>query len=237
MAADALVLAPGLMCDATVWRAPLAACGGRLPVSVADYGELDSLQAMARELLRAAPRQFALAGHSMGGRVGLEVVRLAPERVTHLALLDTGCRALPEGIDGRRERDVREGFLRLAREQGVAAMARHWVRGMLHRDRLHDTPLVEEIVQMFGRKPQEIFAAQIRALLARPEAAELLPAVRVPALVLTGAQDVNSPPAANSEMAALIPGATLCVLPRCGHMSMQEQPEAVNAALEEWLQR
>jgi pimeloyl-ACP methyl ester carboxylesterase len=237
MAARTLVLAPGLMCDATVWCAPLAAFADRLATQVAEYGALDSLPEMARELLRTAPHRFALAGHSMGGRVALEVMRQAPQRVTHLALLDTGCRALPGGIDGRREREVREGFLRLAHEQGVPAMARHWVRGMLHRDRLHDTPLVEEIVQMFTRKSGDIFGAQIRALLARPDATELLPAIRVPTLVLTGAQDVNSPPAANEEMAARIPGATLCVVERCGHMSMQEQPAAVTAALEQWLQR
>ncbi len=237
MAAKALVLAPGLMCDATVWSAPVAAFAPRLPTQVADYGTLESLPEMARELLRTAPARFALAGHSMGGRVALEVMRLAPQRVTHLALLDTGCHALPAGIDGRREREVRDGFLRLAREQGVPAMARHWVRGMLHRERLRDAPLVEEIVQMFGRKSLDVFAAQIRALLARPDATALLPAIRVPTLVLTGEQDTNSPPAANQELAALIPGATLCVLQRCGHMSMQEQPAAVTAALEQWLQQ
>lgn len=237
MTAPALVLVPGLMCDATVWRAPLASFGSRMPMQVADHGLLDSLPAMARALLRAAPSRFALAGHSMGGRVALEVLRLAPERVTHLALLDTGCRALPEGEAGLREREVREGFLRLARAQGVQAMARHWVRGMVHRDRLRDASLVEEIVAMFGRKPVEVFAAQVRALLARPDATALLGGIRVPTLVLTGDQDTNSPPAVNREMASAIPQATLCVLERCGHMSMQEQPANVVAALEQWLQR
>lgn len=237
MAASALVLVPGLMCDASVWRAPMAALDPRLPVQVADHGRLDSLPAMARALLRRAPSRFALAGHSMGGRVALEVMRIAPERVTHLALLDTGCRALPEGEAGVREREVREGFLRLAREQGVQSMARHWVRGMVHRDRLRDAALVEEIVAMFARKPVEVFAAQVRALLDRPDATALLGAIRVPTLVLTGEQDTNSPPAVNREMADAIPDATLCVLERCGHMSMQEQPEAVVAALAQWLQR
>jgi len=237
MAATALVLAPGLMCDDTVWRAPLAAIGATIPVRVADHGKLDSLPAMARALLQSAPRRFALAGHSMGGRVALEVVRLAPERVTHLALLNTGCRALPSGDAGVRERRVREGFLKLAREQGVQAMARHWVRGMVHRDRLRDEALVEEIVQMFVRRPAGVFAAQIRALLERPDASGLLTAIRVPTLVLTGDHDTNSPPAVNQEIASAIPGADLCVIERCGHMSMQEQPALVVAALQQWLQR
>ena len=75
-----VVLLPGLVCDATVWehaRQPLAA---RTDVHVAQHGTLDSLGAMAEKVLREAPSRFALAGHSMGGRVALEVWRRAPER-------------------------------------------------------------------------------------------------------------------------------------------------------------
>lgn len=235
--ASALVLVPGLMCDGTVWRAARTALAQWLPVQVPDHGVADSLPAMAAQLLQAAPPRFAIAGHSMGGRVALEVLRQAPERVSHLALLDAGCHALADDAAGAREREVRAGFLRLAHEQGVAAMARHWVRGMLHPDRLGDAELVEEIVQMFSRKPVAVFAAQIEALLNRPEAGPLLPQIRVPTLVLSGDRDANSPPAANQEMAAAIPGAQLVLLQHCGHMAPQEHPVAVTAALTDWLQR
>eukprot|EP01031_Cornospumella_fuschlensis_P052683 gene52683-biopygen42413 len=55
-----------------------------------DYGDADTITAMAEAALAVAPPAFALAGHSMGGRVALEVVRLAPERVQQLILMDTG---------------------------------------------------------------------------------------------------------------------------------------------------
>ena len=86
-----LLLLPGLMCDASVWAPQVEALSPQVHCLVPDYGLRDSLTAMAQQVLDEAPEErFALAGHSMGGRVALEVMRLAPQRVTHLALLDTG---------------------------------------------------------------------------------------------------------------------------------------------------
>ncbi len=237
MNTTALVLAPGLMCDAAVWQAQIAAFETRRSIQVIDYGLLDSLPVMAAQLLQQAPPTFALAGHSMGGRVALEVMRLAPERVTHLALLDTGCHALPEGEAAAKERAMRLGFLRLAQESGVAAMARSWLRNMVHPDRLSDVHLVETITNMFARKSVEVFAAQINALLTRPEAFPLLAQIRCPTLVLCGNEDVNSPPAANLEMAGAIAGDQLDIIPHCGHMAPMERPEAVNDALRNLFER
>jgi pimeloyl-ACP methyl ester carboxylesterase len=237
MNATALVLAPGLMCDPTVWQAQIAAFETQMPVQVIDYGLLDSLPAMAAHLLQQAPPRFALAGHSMGGRVALEVMRLAPERVSHLALLDTGCHALPKGEAAEKERYMRLGFLHLAQEKGVMAMARSWLRSMVHPDRLSDAPLIDAIVSMFARRPVEVYAAQIKALLARPEAFPVLAQIRCPTLVLCGNEDTNSPPAANLEMAGAIVGDQLDIIPHCGHMAPMERPEAVNDALRNLLVR
>ena len=79
------VLLPGLLCDRAVWEGQLAALGARAPCIVPDYGELDSLTAMAQSVLAQAPPRFALAGHSMGGRVALEILRTAPARVSALS--------------------------------------------------------------------------------------------------------------------------------------------------------
>lgn len=237
MSASALVLVPGLMCDAAVWRAQINYFGNKTDIHVADHAELNSLTAMAQKILDEAPVKFALAGHSMGGRVVLEIIRLAPERVTHLALLNTGCHALPEGEVAEKERTLRLGFLRLAQVQGVAAMARSWVRNMVHPSRLTDAELIDGIVSMFARKSVSIYEAQIQALLNRPEQFPLLAAIRCPVLVLSGQEDLNSPPAVNQEMVEAIPDAELSSLAECGHMSLLERPELVNARLERWLAR
>jgi pimeloyl-ACP methyl ester carboxylesterase len=65
-----LVLLPGLLCDAGVWEPQICSLGEVLAI---DYGAADSLSGMAEITLREAPAQFALAGHSMGGRVAPEV--------------------------------------------------------------------------------------------------------------------------------------------------------------------
>ncbi len=230
-----LVLLPGLVCDRAVWAPQIQALSARMDCHVVDYGLLDSLGAMAQHVLDTAPTAtFALAGHSMGGRVALEVLRLAPERVHHLALLDTGTQPLAGGVAGAKEKAGRKILLEIASQQGMRAMAAHWAKPMIHPAR-HDTPLFEAVLDMLARSTAEQFAAQIRALLTRPDADPLLPAITCPTLVLTGRDDLWSPPEQHARMAAAIPGAQLCIAEQCGHMSTLEQPEVVNAAFEKWL--
>src|SRR6202167_3831774 len=98
-----LLLLPGLICDQTVWQQQIDALSDLAVCTCADYGSLDSIPAMAEAVLRAAPERFSLAGHSMGGRVALQVFRLAPQRVARIALLNTGSSARPPGEAGEEE--------------------------------------------------------------------------------------------------------------------------------------
>jgi pimeloyl-ACP methyl ester carboxylesterase len=229
-----LILIPGLVCDVALWRHQVAAFSERQPL-VVDHGELDSLADMAHAVLRQAPATFALAAHSMGGRVALEVVRLAPDRVARLALLDTGYEPLASGAAGKREIAGRHALLDLARNAGMRTMGIEWSRRMVHPDRLNDRDFMNEIYDMIARKTPTQFAAQIRALLARPSAADVLAALRCPTLVLCGREDTWAPWERHVDMAGRIAGSELVAIERCGHMSPMEQPEAVNAALAAWL--
>lgn len=235
MSADVpVILLPGLVCDATVWAHARARLESRAPVIIPDFGMLDSLAAMAEQVLGEAPPRFALAGHSMGGRVALEVFRRAPQRVSALALLDTGVAPLAAGEAGQREADGRQELLALAREKGMAAMAARWVQGMVWRPRLDDAALVQGVIDMFARRSADMFAAQIRALLGRPDAGSLLREIGCPTLVLCGEQDSWAPAARHREMAQKIPGAQLVLAPECGHMCTMERPAQVTDALLEW---
>ena len=229
-----VVLLPGLVCDAAVWAHFRTALGTGAEILVGEYGALDSLGAMSEKVLQDAPPRFALAGHSMGGRVALEILRRAPQRLAGIALLDTGVSPLADGEAGERETTGRHELLELARERGMAQMAARWVQGMIWGPRLHETALVATVIDMFARSHAEVFAAQIRALLARPDASGLLPGIRCPALVLCGEQDSWAPADRHREMAAKIPGARLVLVPECGHMSTLERPEAVTRALLDW---
>jgi len=231
-----LVLVPGLMCDAAVWQQQIAALGGNRDVQVPDHGLNDSLGAMAERILDRAPPRFALAGHSMGGRVALEVVARAPERVSHLALLDTGYEALAPAEAGERERAGRYRLLDMARRDGMLVMARDWARGMVHPARLTDSVLMDSIHSMIARASVAQFDAQIRALLARPDRTALLGELRMPTLVLCGHDDSWAPLARHQEMARRIPASQLVDVPEAGHMSTMERPEAITSALRAWLE-
>src|SRR5207245_11330702 len=79
--ASTAVLLPGLLCDRAVWAGQLEALSPRVRCIVPDYGELDSLPAMAHAVLAQAPSRFVLVAHSMGGRVALEIMRTGGARV------------------------------------------------------------------------------------------------------------------------------------------------------------
>ena len=230
-----LVLAPGLVCDAHVWEHQAQALGDVAHCAIADYHYDNSLAQMAQRVLSSAPERFALAGHSMGGRVALEILRLAPQRVLRVALLDTGYESLDTGAVGDKEREKRFALLEMAKKKGMRSMAKVWAQGMVHPSRLKDAELMNGIYDMLARKTPEHFAAQIDALLNRPDAADVLAAIRCPTLIACGEQDSWSPFARHVAMARRAPHAKLVAIPESGHMVTLERPATVTAALREWL--
>jgi pimeloyl-ACP methyl ester carboxylesterase len=228
---NSLVLLPGFLCDQTVWKQQIASLADVAdPVCMEWKPEHDSIVAMAEAVLRWAPPTFALAGHSMGGRVAFQVHRLAPERVTKIAVFNTGSDARSETEEPGRRR-----LLSIARSQGMRAMAVEWLKGMIPAYRQNDRELTEEIIAMFERKSSDLFEIQMLALLGRPNATPLLPQIQCPALVLTGRDDAWSSPARHLDMAQSIPRSELVLVSKCGHMSTMERPEEVTAAMRRWL--
>ena len=232
-----LLLVPGLMCDHTVWDPLVPQLRTLHACTVVDHGQADSLVQMASQILRDAPPQFCLAGHSMGARVGLEVLRLAPDRVAGVALLDTGYLPKLMGAAGEEEVGERMNLLQIAQEKGVRAMAHEWVQGMVHPDRLRDAALMEDILQMFDRKSADIFARQLRALIHRPDGSDVLARIGVPTLIACGRQDAWSPPAQHESMHKLVPHAQLHIYEEAGHMAPMEKPAAVAESILQWLAR
>jgi pimeloyl-ACP methyl ester carboxylesterase len=231
-----LVLVPGLACDIALWQHQIAGLGSSCHIQVASPGTADSLGAMAERLLAVAPPRFALAGHAMGGRVALEVMARAPERVDRLALLDTSPEGVAPGEAGERERLRRTRLVNIARRQGMPAMAQEWAWDMVHTEHCDDDDLMDGIHRMLCRTTVGQFEAQVHALLRRPDRTALLQRIDVPTLLLCGHEDAWSPLERHEDMAARIPGSVLVDVPHCGHMSTLEQPEIVSAALQAWLE-
>ena len=230
-----LLLLPGLVCDDAIWEHQARHLSKVTTVKIADYGASDSLEKMAQVVLQDAPEHFAIAGHSMGGRVAFEILRRVPERVAGVALLDTAYRPRATGEAGERERANRFALLDVARSQGMRAMARQWIPKIVHPDRLSDEAFIASMVEMIDRKTADIFAAQINALLERRDGAPVLSSLRCPTMILCGREDLWSPLAGHREMAALVPQSKLAIIENCAHMAPMERPEEVTSALRDWL--
>ncbi len=226
-----LFLLSGLLCDESVWDDARAELGGVADMRPLGFADHDSIPAMARKVLTEAPEgRFAVAGHSMGGRVALEILAQAPERVEAVALLNTG-------VHGRRpgEAEKRQELVDLAFAEGMAAVAARWLPPMLAPGRAGDRALMDRLTAMVCRQTPDSFAGQIRALLDCPEAEAGLSRITCPTLLLSGRQDGWSPLSQHEEMAARIPDNRLVAVEESGHMSIVEQPAAVAAALQRWL--
>jgi protocatechuate 4,5-dioxygenase alpha subunit len=221
-----IVLLPGLLCDASMWDAQRRALEPYAPVRIGDFSQLDSIEAMARSALALADGALIAVGHSMGARVAMEMVRLAPKRIEKLVLIDTG-------IDPRREGEEkkRQELVDLAFAKGMEALADTWLPPMVHLERVEDEALLAPLRAMVLRASPEQHQRQIKALLDRPNARTGLSQITCQTLVMAGRQDRWSPLAQHEEMVALIPNATLVVIEDSGHMSLVEQPEQVSQAL------
>ena len=86
---EPVVLLPAMMCDARLFQAQITPLSRQRPVMVAPISGAERIDESASTLLDMLPHKFALAGHSMGGIVALELLRRAPNRVTRLALMAT----------------------------------------------------------------------------------------------------------------------------------------------------
>lgn len=225
-----VVLVPGLACTAEMFAPQVAALSPHRPVSIASTGEGDSMARMAAAILHDAPPRFALGGISMGGYIAFEIVRQAPERVERLALLDTTARP-----DAPEQTAQRQALIARAEDGQLEAIMREIAPRLLHPRHKADQTLIEVQVRMGLEVGAAGFVRQQRAIIGRPDSRPDLPGIRVPTLVLVGDRDPLTPPIRAREMADALPDASLVIVADCGHASTLEQPDAVNAALLDWL--
>ncbi|MFZ4531174.1 MAG: alpha/beta fold hydrolase [Alsobacter sp.] len=229
---EPLLLVPGLNCTGDLFAPLIDVLSPRIPVTVADVASDATIALMAGRALAAAPARFALAGLSMGGYVALEIMRLAPARVTRLALLDTSARPDSDAASQRR-RDL----IHLA-EAGPAAVdeihRQLWPR-LVHPSRWADAQLDAMVLGMARATGAEAFARQQAAIMGRMDSRPFLSAIQVPTLVLVGEEDAITPPELAAEMADSIRSARLVRVPLCGHLPTLECPAEALVAVEGWL--
>lgn len=228
-ALEPLVLLPGLLCDQSLWRQQVEALADIAAPLVADLTLDDSVEAMARRTLAVAPPRFSLAALSMGGYVALEIMRQAPERVSRLALIDTSARG-----DTPARTVQRQAGIDSLRRGAFVGVTRKLLGELVHPDHIDDG-VGDALRAMAQRVGKEAFLRQQHAIMRRPDARATLARIAVDTMVVVGEGDRITPVEHARELAAAIPGATLHVLPACGHMPALETPERVSALLRDWL--
>lgn len=225
-----LLLLSGLLCDDFVWQGVARSLSEDAEIIIVSFAGCSSFAEMTDRALKNAPEHFAMAGHSMGGRVALEVTRRTPARVSRLALLNTGVHPVKDSeIPGRK------ALLALAATEGMHAVADQWLPPMLGPDVNRDSSLYAELRAMVLRHSPSDFQGQINALLNRPNAEHLLASLEIPALIVCCDADQWSPVTQHQAMHDSIPNSRLVELTNVGHMSIVEDAEHIADELRKWL--
>jgi pimeloyl-ACP methyl ester carboxylesterase len=229
MAALPVVFLPGLLEDADAFELQVERLRQDAPCSVADLTTAASIAELAKDALRQAPAgRFALAGHSMGGYVALEMLRQAPERIDRLALLNTHARP-----DSAEATENRKRLMELA-ERDFPAVIRTLMPKLVMEKRAGE--LSGPITEMALACGKEAFLRQERAIIGRIDSRPHLAAIRCRTLVVAARHDALMPIEILEELARGIRGATLAVIEDSGHMAPLEQPQEVAKLLAEWLE-
>ena len=238
MAKTPLLLIPGLLCSPRLFAPQVAALADLAEIVVPDWRRAplsiwDSWESAARWIVdQMPPGKFALAGLSLGGMLAVEIMQIAADRVTKLALLDTGMRSQNET-----ERAIRRARIRLAEEGHFELVLGLQMSRFIPAYRLPDKKLVDEVMAMCSEIGVDIYKRQEELAAVRADRRPDLPKIKCPTIVVCGRDDAATPLFLSEEMAKAIPAAALVVIEQCGHLVTMEKPEETNLILSTWLKR
>lgn len=236
-----LLLLHGFGASSAIWRPTMAALADRRCVAFdwpgfgARGGEppCPDLAGFAAEALRQADAhglaRFDVLGHSMAGFVVQELLRAHPARVRRAVLYGAGLR-----IDPRRRFEPAERTIARLREDGVASCVRRVTAAWFARgaDDPHHAPCAED-----GARMSELAGIAAIEAMQRADFTGRLDGVTARVLVVLGEHDHSHPPDAALALRQAIPGASLCVLPDCGHAAHLEREDCFNAVVADFLDR
>jgi len=229
---EPLVLLPGIMCDARLFGPQLAEMSPHFTLIAAPVTRGERIEEIASGLLDTLPRKFALAGHSMGAVVAMELLRRAPDRVTRIALISAN--ALAETAQTAADYEPRIIKLRTAGPAGAVAAFLPPEALAAGPHRAHVLAILADMAENLGT---DTVIRQARALQRRRDQQAVLRKCKVPALVLCGAADTLTPVRRHRFLSELIPYADLKIIEDAGHLPTLERPGETTAALTAWMRQ
>jgi 3-oxoadipate enol-lactonase len=171
---------------------------------------------------------YGVLGLSMGGQAAMHVAANDPDRVTFLIAADTSLGAAtknPERVEGTRKR---------IREIGERGFALEYTKSRLRPNA--SSADIERFAAMVMRTLPDLYVTQLASILAQ----DLRPsvgAIRCPALIVVGSDDVSTPPAVAEALCGAIAGAQLQIIVDANHLSNIDQPEAFNTVIKSFAAR
>lgn len=219
-----LILLSGLLSDQRVWQHQSRHLSDIASIQIISASQ-NTPEKMVHAILKQAPRTFALAGHSMGGWLCLEIMKIAPERVTQLCLLNTTARG-----DSSEKRIKRQSLIQRAKQGSFQEIVTEMA------DKLVFNPVIKKDVEkMFLSVGSEAFIHQEQAMIKRSPSQPVLSTITCPVLVIHARQDNVFSLEEHQELANQIKNAKLAIVEDSGHMSPMEMPQAITALLRYWL--
>jgi pimeloyl-ACP methyl ester carboxylesterase len=172
-----------------------------------------------------------IVGLSMGGYVAFAFWRRHRERVRAMVLSNTRATADVEEVIARRRQ-----LIEIARTQGSTGVANAQIAGLVGKTTREKRPdIYDALHRMMAQAPTGGVVGAIHALIERPDSTATCATIDVPTLVISGDEDVITPPKEASRLSAAIRGSRLEILQGAGHLSNVERPAAFNTVVSEFL--
>jgi 3-oxoadipate enol-lactonase len=169
-------------------------------------------------------KKAVVCGFSMGGYILLNAVNRYPERFAGLILSDTQCNA-----DSDEGREKRYKTIKQIESGRIDDFASGFVKNVLCKETIDTKPeLVDKIKNIILSNSEKSITGTLNALAQRWETCSVLVKIKIPVLILCGAEDTLTPPAQSEFLHKNIPGATFYLIEKAGHLSNLEQPEEFN---------
>ena len=225
-----IVFLPGLMCDSRLFQPQVEMLSGQRVIILAPVTGNSDVTEIASGILGSLPNQFELIGLSFGGIVALEMIRLAPERILRLALLDTSY--LPEPPQISQKRTTQIHAVQTGKLDEVM-MQEHIPYYLANGS--SSGPISDLCLTMAQEMGKDTFISQSKALISRRDQTKTLKNIKIPTIIICGEHDRLCTVKTHTNMADLIKGSSLQIISNTGHLPTLENPKITNRILKEWL--
>lgn len=173
----------------------------------------------------------SIAGHSLGGYVGMAFCRMYSERVARLALICSRLQGdTPQAAQGREELADR------AEREGIGVVIDAYLPRLFAPSTFAAAPaVIARAREIARRNDARGAAAMLRGMAQRVDATDIAEELSMPVRIIAGSQDQVVPAVESDSMAAAFPNARLHRLEGSGHVPMMEEPGALTRLLIDFL--